>query len=168
MDYMAGVLGCKLTVLDSLMMCRGVVDDMEREKDFISLLIGLAKHYQIHIAVVHHMKKPQHGDEAHQPGKYDLRGSAAISDLADSIFICFKNKELIELRRKIESGIKLTTDEQTRYNKIKDYAEQKVIVAKQRHAPFEGPIALWQHNSRQFTGSSDKRPMSLKIERLAA
>lgn len=46
-DYMADTLGCKLVMLDSLMMVRGVVDDIEREREFLSILAGLAKYYKI-------------------------------------------------------------------------------------------------------------------------
>lgn len=165
-DYMAGHLGCKLIVIDSLMMCRGIVGDMDAERDFCHTLTGLAKHYQVHIALAHHMRKPQHGDESRIPNKFDLKGSGGIADLAHSIFICWHNKALKKLETKIADGIPLSADEQSRYAKIKDSSEQLIMVDKQRHGSFEGGVALWQHKSRQFTTSSRRDAVHLEIPRM--
>lgn len=167
-DYMADTLKCGLVVIDSLMMCRGVVGDSEREANFISTLVGLAKYYHIHIAIAHHMRKPQHGDESYIPNKFDLKGSGGISDLAHTLFICWNNKALKELNAKVSGGIPLTQDEQSKYNRVKEKPEQLLIVAKQRHGSFEGGVGLWQHESRQFTEDSRKRPQHINIPRLAA
>lgn len=166
-DYMADDLGCGLIVLDSLMMISGVVDDMERERAFLQTLTGLAKHYQTHIALAHHMRKPQHGDEAYIPNKFDLRGSGGIADLAHSIFICWHNKARKVLEGKVNENLPMTPEELQKWDKLKDKPDQLLIVAKQRHGAFEGPIALWQHDSRQFTASPKRTPIHLDIPRLA-
>jgi len=167
-DYMAGVLGCKLVVIDSLMMCRGIVGDMDAERDFCHLLTGLAKYHHIHIALAHHMRKPPHGEETRVPNKFDLKGSGGIADLAHSVFICWNNKQLRKLNEKVSDGVPLTAEEATRHAKIKDDPEQLIMVDKQRHGAFEGGIALWQCESRQFTSSSSRQAMPFVIPRLAA
>ena len=165
-DYMAGILGCKLIVIDSLMMCRGIVGDMDAERDFCHTLTGLAKHYQVHIALAHHMRKPQQGDESRPPNKFDLKGSGGIADLAHSIFICWNNKALKKLEGKINDGIPLSMEEGKKYEKIKDDCEQLIMVDKQRHGEFEGGIALWQGASRQFTSMSNRQSMAFDIPRM--
>ena len=165
-DYMAGVLGCKLIVIDSLMMCRGIVGDMDAERDFCHTLTGLAKHYHVHIALAHHMRKPQHGDETRVPNKFDLKGSGGIADLAHSIFICWHNKALKKLNGKMADNLPLAAEEITRHNKIKDDPEQLIMVDKQRHGDFEGGIALWQHKSRQFTASIKRESVHIELPRM--
>ena len=165
-DHMAGTLGCGLIIIDSLRMVRGIVDDMEKEADFLTLVTGLAKYYQTHIALVHHVKKPERGEQQ-IPDKYALRGNAAISDLAHSVFLTWSNKELKELRRKHFEGEPMSAEEKAKLSKDAEKADQLLIVAKQRHAPFEGHVGLWQHESRQFLGSSKKQPMLIDIPRLA-
>lgn len=167
-DYMAEVLGCGLVIIDSLMMCRGVVDDMEKEREFVTALTGLAKYHKIHIALAHHMKKPQHGDESSVPGKYELRGTGGLSDLAHTIFICWSNKELRELRAKERDGIPLTPEEQAKLTKAGDRPDQLLKVCKQRHGEFEGTIGLWQHASRQFTATPKRTASHIDIPRLEA
>lgn len=164
-DYMAEDLGCGLIVIDSLMMC-GVADDMDRERAFMHTLTGLAKLYKTHIAVAHHMRKPQHGDESYVPNKFDLRGSGGISDLAHSVFICWHNKKRKELKLKVDNGVTLNADERVRYDKEIDRPDQLVIVAKQRNGEFEGGTALWQHPSRQFCETSRLMATHLRIPRL--
>lgn len=166
-DYMGETLGCGLIVIDSLMMC-GVADDMDRERSFMHQLTGLAKVYKTHIAVAHHMRKPQHGDESYVPNKFDLRGSGGISDLAHSIFICWHNKAKKELAWKVDEGIGMTSDELNKWDKLKDRPDQLLITAKQRHSHFEGATALWQHRSRQFTPTSKCEPLPFDIPRLEA
>lgn len=166
-DYAGDDLGCGLIVIDSLMMC-GVADDMDKERSFMHTLTGLAKVYQTHIAIAHHMRKPQHGDEAYIPNKFDLRGSGGISDLAHSVFICWNNKARKELEAKVVGGIPLTPEEQSRWAKQQDRPDQLLITAKQRHGSFEGTTALWQHESRQFTASPKRQSSFINIPRLAA
>lgn len=167
-DYMAGILGCKLIVIDSLMMCRGIVGDMDAERDFCHTLTGLAKHYQVHIALAHHMRKPQHGDETRIPNKFDLKGSGGIADLAHSVFICWHNKALKKLNAKLADGLPLSAEENSRHAKIKDDPEQLIMVDKQRHGSFESGIALWQHESRQFTANGRREAVHLNIPRMEA
>jgi len=164
-DYFADELGCGLIIVDSLMMC-GVADDMDRERSFMQTLTGLAKAYQTHIAVAHHMRKPQHGDESYIPNKFDLRGSGGISDLAHSIFICWTNKAKKELAWKVNAGIPLSVEELGKWTKLKDRPDQLFITAKQRHGDFEGATGLWQHESRQFTPVDGARPLPFEIPRL--
>lgn len=164
-DYMGEQLGCGLIVIDSLMMC-GVADDMEKERSFMHTLTGLAKVYKCHIAVAHHMRKPQHGDESYIPNKFDLRGSGGISDLAHSVFVCWNNKAKKELEFKVKENIPLTPEENTKWTKLSGRPDQLLLVAKQRHGNYEGGVSLWQHDSRQFTPTSKKQPAYIDIPRL--
>ena len=167
-DYMADTLGCKLVMLDSLMMVRGVVDDIDREREFLSILAGLAKYYKIHIALAHHMRKPQHGDESYIPNKFDLRGSGGIADIAHTIFIAWSNKARKAIQKKLQEQLPLNQEEMIRWEREEKRPDQLLIVAKQRHGEFEGATGLWQHPSRQFIAKPGVSPMHIEIPRMEA
>ncbi len=166
-DHMAGTLDCGLIVVDSLMMVRDVVDDMERERQFLSTLAALAKHYKVHIALAHHMRKPHSGDESYVPNKFDLRGSGGIADIAATIFICWNNKARKKLQDKHDNHIPLTAQERDRWDTEKDKPDQLLIVAKQRHGAYEGATGLWAHPSRQFLAKPAVSPLHIEIPRVA-
>lgn len=153
-------VGCKLIVIDSLSMCR-VTDDMERERLFMAELTSLAKALEVHIALVHHVRKPQSGGDEFTPSRFDVKGSGAIVDLTQNLFICWANKNRARILRKVENGWDVTDKEQT---VLDDEPDQKLIVAKQRFAEFEGGIALWHHPSRQFVGDKSGRSIHLEVE----
>lgn len=152
--------GCKLIVIDSLSMCR-VSDDMERERLFMSELTSLAKALDVHIALVHHVRKPQSGGDEYVPTRFDVKGNGAIVDLCQNLFITWANKARARVERKLEHGMTITDKEQ---QLLDDEPDQKLIVAKQRHAEFEGQINLWHHPSRQFTSNKHRTPMHLEVE----
>lgn len=151
--------GCRLMVIDCLQMAR-VSDDMERERLFMSELVSLAKALDVHVALVHHVRKPQSGGDEYVPSRFDVKGNGAIIDLAQNLFICWANKARARVERKVEHNMTLTDAEQ---KILDDEPDQKLIVAKQRHAEFEGPIHLWHHPSRQFTATNKREPLRLEV-----
>lgn len=157
--HMGQTLGCGLIVIDSLMMC-GVSDDMERERKFMASLTALAKSLKVHVAIVHHVRKPQKGDDSYIPSRFDVKGNGAIVDLASTLFLCWNDKSKHEYRNRLAIGQSLSAEEESEYMNSPD---QLLIVAKQRHSAFEGNIALWQTASMQFTPTSDRRPMPFNI-----
>jgi len=149
--HMIGVLGCKLVVLDSLMMC-DVCDDIERERQFVAQLTALAKMYSAHIMLVHHMRKPM--DEQKIPSKYDLLGASHISNMAQSIFISWEDKKLREERQFGEGD--------------PDKPDHLFIVAKQRYGKFEGKLGLWAQKGMNYSGTSRNEIRPMEFERAAA
>lgn len=149
--------GCRLMVVDCLQMCQ-VNDDQERERLFMAELVSLAKALKVHVALVHHVRKPQSGGDEYVPTRFDVKGSGALTDLTQNLFICWANKARARAERKLDMGMTLTDAEQ---RIIDEEPDQKLIVAKQRHAEFEGPINLWSHPSRQFTGDRSRTTQHL-------
>lgn len=145
--HMVGVMGCKFVVLDSLMMC-DVCDDLERERKFVAQLTALAKRYSAHIMLVHHMRKPV--DETRIPSKYDLLGASHISNMAQSIFISWEDKELREARQFNEGD--------------PNKPDQLFIVAKQRYGTFEGRLGLWSKKGMTYVGGSSHAPKPIPFE----
>jgi twinkle protein len=157
-------IGIKLVVLDCLIMVRGITRDTERESAFMSTLTALAKGHDIHIALVHHVRKPATGGDEYIPTRFDIRGASDIGDMASSIFILHNNKRKAEAIRKREVGASLSDTEA----KELERPCQLFIVAKQRNAPFEGTIGLNLNRDAMQFRESDRQRLHLDIARRAA
>lgn len=77
-------------VVDSLMKCVAGEDDYNGQKAFVDELTAIARDYQMHIHLVHHIKKPV--NEEHKPNKYDFKGSGSITDQVDNVISVWRNK----------------------------------------------------------------------------
>ena len=144
--YCAKELGIKHIFIDSLMKVVGDEDDMNGQKRLVGELFAIAKDLQIHIHLVHHVRKLSNEDSI--PDKHDLKGSGSITDQVDNIFTVWRNKP--KERDFRENGL---------FGKLSAEPDSLLICRKQRH--FEGngdgepSIGLWLHkDSGQFTGNA--------------
>ena len=88
--YCAQELGITHVFIDSLMKCVKAEDDYNGQKDFVDQLCAMAKDCDIHVHLVHHLKKPP--KEADMPDKHDTKGSGSITDQVDNLFMVWRNK----------------------------------------------------------------------------
>ena len=88
--YCAVELGITHVFIDSLMKCVKAEDDYNGQKDFVDQLCAMAKDCDIHIHLVHHLKKPS--KEVDMPDKHDTKGSGSITDQVDNLFMVWRNK----------------------------------------------------------------------------
>ena len=148
--YCAKELGISHIFIDSLMKVVGSEEDMNGQKQFVGELFSLAKDLQIHIHLIHHIRKPQ--NENAIPNKYDLKGSGSISDQVDNIFIVWRNKgKEDDIRNAGKFG-----------NKAGEH-DGVLKCEKQRHYEGSGDgepaIGLWLHkDSAQFLGNAHDQP----------
>jgi len=89
--YCAVELGVTHIFIDSLMKCVAGEDDYNGQKRFVDEITALARDHNIHVHLVHHIRKLQ-SDEL-MPNKNDLRGSSSITDQVDNVFIVWRNKK---------------------------------------------------------------------------
>lgn len=137
-------------VVDSLMKCVAGEDDYNGQKAFVDELTAIARDHQIHIHLVHHIKKP--ADESHKPNKYDYKGSGSITDQVDNVISVWRNKPK---ERKREEG-KLQADANA------TEPDCLLICDKQRNGEWEGSIGLWFHkDSQQFVAAPGDKPIKL-------
>lgn len=152
--------GCKLIVIDNLQFC-GVTDDIEKERLFVNQLVGLSDALDVHIAVVHHVRKPASGGDEYVPTRFDVRGGGTIVDQAHYLFICWHNKQRATWQKfKAMGQTNPKLDE-----KMKDEPDFKLILAKQRHAEFEGSIRLYQGKGQTFKRHETSESLRVKIPR---
>ena len=76
--------GIDVFVIDSLTTLSIAEDDFNAQKELTEKLRDFKLEHNCHIHLVAHPRKPR--DEMIIPGKYDIRGAGAISDLADNCF----------------------------------------------------------------------------------
>lgn len=76
--------------VDSLLKCGLAEDDYTGQKRFIEQLCDFKNEFNVHVHLVAHARKGQ--DESKAPGKMDIRGGAALTDLPDNVFSVWRNK----------------------------------------------------------------------------
>lgn len=134
--YCANELGITHVFIDSLMKCVQDEDDYNGQKSFIDRLCALAKDCDIHVHVVHHLKKPSR--EGDMPDKHDTKGSGAITDQVDNLFMVWRNKPKEDSGRAL--GARCTKQAEP---------DCYLLCRKQRNyegnADGEPMIALWRH-----------------------
>lgn len=143
--YAARELRCKHIIIDSLMKCGINGEDLSGQKRFVDMLCQMAKRYDVHISIVHHMRKGER--EGKRPDKFDIRGASEITDLVDNVFIIHRNKD---------KERKLMNREEVPAN----VPDSVLTVAKQRHGEWEGDVLLWfDRDSQQYLKSPDAQAL---------
>jgi twinkle protein len=90
-QQMAGDYGISHFMIDSLLKL-GLAEDAYNEQKFlVDRLQRFAHSNGVHVHLVAHARKGN--DEASIPGKFDVRGAAGITDLADNVLSVWRNKK---------------------------------------------------------------------------
>lgn len=144
--YAAKELSVSHFFVDNLGKCVSGEDDFNGQKAFVDELCSIARDANIHIHLVHHIKKP--ATENARPTKYDFKGTGAITDQPDNVIAVWRNKEK---ERKIQDGKAVTITE----------PDTLLIIDKQRNGEgWEGNIGLYFHKaSNQFLAGHNLEPM---------
>lgn len=89
--YCAEKLGVKLIVVDSLMKCSIAEDDLNKQKAFANKLAVAARDLNVHIFIVAHSRKT--ANEHDNASKFDVAGSANLTNLVDNVISVHRNKK---------------------------------------------------------------------------
>ena len=89
--YCAEKLGVKLIVVDSLMKTGINEDDLNKQKSFANKLAVSARDLGIHIFIVAHSRKT--ANEHDNASKFDVAGSANLTNLVDNVISVHRNKK---------------------------------------------------------------------------
>lgn len=142
--YCANELGITHVFIDSLMKCVKDEDDYNGQKSFVDQLCALAKDCDIHIHLVHHLKKPP--KEADMPDKHDTKGSGSITDQIDNLFMVWRNKPK-------EDMLKAKGSMSTKQTEPDSYLFCRKQRNHQGSADGEPAITLWRHrDAGSFVG----------------
>lgn len=143
--YSAVELGVNHIFIDSLMKCVSGEDDYNAQKMFVDELTALARDHNVHIHLIHHIRKLQ--SEEIQPNKNDIKGSGAISDQVDNVLMVWRNKK---------------KEHQAQVGKVDPMTPDAMLMCeKQRNGEAEDWYSLWYHKaSQQFVEYDNSVPMS--------
>jgi twinkle protein len=139
--YAATVKGINHVMIDSLATCGIATDDANGQKSFIAELSAAAKQYNIHIHLVHHIRKGRSEEDI--PDKFDVKGAGELVDLTDNLVIVYRNKK-----------------NERQQEPDPEMFDCMLKIDKQRHGEWEGSFMLWFHpKSMQYTPDSRNQPM---------
>lgn len=145
MRYCYLELGITQFVVDSLMRCGIADDDYNGQKAFLDALCTFRMDYPVHVHLILHSRKLV--DEMALPGKFDVKGSGTLTDLADNVVTVWRNKRKEEAMQK---PMHMRSDKDDAAMKGPDAL---LVVDKQRHWEWEGKIALWYiPGAQQYVG----------------
>lgn len=150
--YCQKVLGVTHFIIDNLLSC-GIPEDGEgwqsKQKQFVLDLACHAHDTRQAVYLLAHVRKGK--DELSPPSKYDVRGSASITDLADNVFTIWRNKAKEKAHDEGDS-------------RMDDDPDCLLIVDKNRHGNWEGRIQLWfDRNSQTYLESRDAMPKAMSL-----
>jgi twinkle protein len=143
--YSAVELGVQHIFIDSLMKCVSGEDDYNAQKSFVDELTSLARDHNVHIHLIHHIRKLQ--SEEIKPNKNDIKGSGSISDQVDNVLMVWRNK------KKEHDAQNGSVDPMI--------PDAYLMCEKQRNGEAEDWYSLWYlKDSQQFVENHDSIPMS--------
>ena len=154
MEYSARRYGCTRFAIDSMLLCGIAEDDYNAQKEFVGVLTDFAGKFG-HVFLVCHARKRE--DESFSPGKLDIRGSGAITDMVHNGFTIWRNKDkeqkVQEFMLSPESGIASAREP---YDAMRD---GRLSMWKNREDGSEPFINLWLHKpSGQFMEDPHSAP----------
>ncbi|WP_130834314.1 toprim domain-containing protein [[Erwinia] mediterraneensis] len=145
-EYAHRRYGIQLFIIDSLMKCGIGDDDYNGQKAFVDAVCDFKNRTNSHVIMVTHSRK---GDSEEKPtGKMDVKGTGAITDLTDNLFIIWRNKVRERALQKQHMNEPLNEKEQAALAG----SASVLMLEKQRNGEgWEGGIPLYLHEqSHQF------------------
>jgi len=125
-EYAFRRFGCTSFLVDSLAKCGFDENDYNGQKRFMDELTEFAHKFDVHVHVVCHPKKIESEDKI--PGKFDVKGTGALTDTVDNVFVIWRNKK----------------KEAEKTNNKQDISPDCIVdCCKQRNGEWEGRIMLW-------------------------
>lgn len=144
--YCAVELGIQHIFIDSLMKCVAGEDDYNAQKFFVDEMTAVARDHNIHVHLIHHIRKLQ--SEEIQPNKNDIKGTGAIADQVDNVLLMWRNKKK---EHKAQSGVAVDDKD----------PDAMLMCEKQRNGEAEDWFSLWyDKESQQFVEMAGAVPMS--------
>lgn len=149
-DYARAKYGCDQFIVDSLMRLGIASDDYTGQEKAVFKLVDWAVSSGVHLHVVAHSRKG--GSHGGAPETEDIKGAMEIGANAFNILTVWRNRELEDDIRKLESS-----NQQPQADKLRENPGVILNVAKQRNGDFEGKISLWfDHDTYRYYSSHDK------------
>ena len=148
-------------LIDSLAKCGIAEDDYGKQKDFVDRLSDFARNNDVQVHLVCHTRKGV--TEADTPGKFDIKGTGALTDMVDNVFTVWRNKPKEE---KVEAYMEssffggASPEQEKEYQDVAKEHDCLLSCVKSREGEWEGQIALWfDRDSLQYLEYHDSKPI---------
>lgn len=92
-EYAARRYDIRHYVVDSLAKCGLDEDDFNSQKRFVERLTDFARQHTSHVHLVAHARKGNDGENDHRPGKHDVRGATAITDMVHNVITIWRDRD---------------------------------------------------------------------------
>ncbi len=147
--YCAKRYGVKLFIIDSMMKCGVADDDYAGQKKLIDRICDFKNAYDVTVFLITHSRKGESEDKP--SGKFDVKGTGSITDLADTVLTIWRNKQ----REK-----RLASDDPADRAAAEQSPDCIVSCSKQRNGTgWEGNILYWfDKESLQYVNSDGSKP----------
>ena len=126
-EYAFRRFGCTSFLVDSLAKCGFDENDYNSQKRFVDELAEFAHKFDVHVHIICHSRKS--ASENDIPGKFDVKGTGALTDMVDNLFVVWRNK--------------LKETEKNNDSKLLTAPDCILDCCKQRNGEWEGRIMLW-------------------------
>lgn len=147
-EYARKKYGIDHFIIDSLAKCGMDEDDYNAQKSFVDRLTDFAAEHTCHIHLVVHSRKRE--DEAHSPGKMDIKGTGALTDMVDNVLTVWRNKGKEDKINSMDEKIDVPSS-------LSDQPDAVLTCHKQRHHDWERKIAFTFHpDCHVFTPLKEK------------
>jgi twinkle protein len=144
--------GVEMFVIDSFLKCGISEEDYAEQKKFVEQLCDFKNEHDCHIHLIVHPRKGV--DESKYPGKMDVKGTGAVTDLADNCFSVWRNKAK-------ENEIRIMKAKNEPLSEVLKKPDCLWICDKQRNGDWEGKLPFWfDAKSYQYLESQNGRAIN--------
>lgn len=133
-EYAYRRYGVRNFLIDSLAKCGFGEDAYNEQKEFVDKLSDFARNNEVQVHLVCHSRK--RNDESDIPDKFDIKGTGAITDMVDNVFIVWRNKPK-------EQKVQEANSDWGKQQAQSEGPDAILSCCKQRNGEWEGKIKLW-------------------------
>jgi twinkle protein len=153
-EFARRVYGVDHFIIDSMAKCGIAEDDYVGQKALVERLVDFANQHNVHCHLVVHVKK---GDSENKPfGKYDIKGTGAITDMVDNVVIVWRNKPKEQMKHAITAS-DITLDKKDR--EVLVQGDALLSVVKQRETGDEPDWYLWFDRASCQYRKTERQPL---------
>lgn len=159
-EYAARRHSIRFFVIDNLSKLGIDAEDRDAEKQFIDRLTDFARDFDVHVLLVHHVRKPEGNvGENKPPSKMDVKGSGSLTDMIDTLLVVWRNKpKERDLAEHARAQADLPPDVREPH-KAETAPDGKLSCHKQRNGDAEPSAYLWfDQKSYQYVDRPNRRP----------
>lgn len=138
-DYAHRRYGIRLFIVDNFSKLGIADDDLAEQKRVINAFTEFSRDKDVHMIIVHHLRKEETDYSATNMSKLSLKGSSALGDLVDNIFLVWRNR-MKEKKMKDAKFLTLSDEEK---DEIRGMPDTVITTEKMRNGDDEPRLPLW-------------------------